>query len=403
MDSNGPAKKMAEVFKIDSHKADEVMRTLEMGWPWKFDKKVSDRQADRAARYLKNLGFQVELIPLLAQASPAVAPEVKPVPAAEPKGGRGPWRLEFLGNGGELFGITIVNLLLNTVTLGIYHFWAKTRVRRYLYEKTSFAGNRFSYHGTRKELFLGFFKFIAIAVVVFAGAYFMEAYLLFKGTSLAALEGAANWFSMIAVLSFPIFLVGAWRYRVSRTSWRGIRFSFRGERLEGWWVFMKGWFLTGLTLGLYYPFFAMHTQSFWRNKTFFGNSRMSFDGSGKDVFPRFLLALVLTIPTLGINWIWYKVYLQKYLWSHTSFEGGNFKFTATGWQMCGLLSFNFLILAFTLGLGFPWVTVRSQKFMADHLYLEGNIHLDEVVQAIKKSGAVGEGALDAFDVPLDVI
>ena len=35
--------------------------------------------------------------------------------------------------------------------------------------------------------------------------------------------------AVLAYAFFPIAMVGARRYRLSRTSWRGIRFSFRGR------------------------------------------------------------------------------------------------------------------------------------------------------------------------------
>ena len=46
----------------------------------------------------------------------------------------------------------IVNVCLTILTLGVYHFWGKAKVRRYLFSHTAFAGDRFAYHGTGKEL-----------------------------------------------------------------------------------------------------------------------------------------------------------------------------------------------------------------------------------------------------------
>jgi len=57
----------------------------------------------------------------------------------------------------------------------------------------------------------------------------------------------------------------------------------------------------------------------------------------------------------------------------------------------------------TVGLAYSWVVVRSRRFVADHLSLMGEVNLDQVVQEIKQSGTLGEGALEAFDVPLDII
>jgi uncharacterized membrane protein YjgN (DUF898 family) len=63
---------------------------------------------------------------------------------------------------------------------------------------------------------------------------------------------------------------------------------------------------------------------------------------------------------------------------------------------------NFLLLVCTLGLGYSWIAVRNQKFFTEHLTLKGDIDLDSVIQEMQQSDALGEEALDAFDVPVDI-
>ena len=63
---------------------------------------------------------------------------------------------------------------------------------------------------------------------------------------------------------------------------------------------------------------------------------------------------------------------------------------------------NFFIILFTLGLGYPWGMVRNQKFLTGNLTLAGNIELNRIVQEMKDSGAFGEEALDAIDVPIEI-
>ena len=74
--------------------------------------------------------------------------------------------LSFHGSGIELFKITIVNLLLTIVTLGIYYFWARTRMRQYVYAHVEFEDDRFVYHGTGKELLLGWLQAMAFLIIV---------------------------------------------------------------------------------------------------------------------------------------------------------------------------------------------------------------------------------------------
>src|SRR5262249_52995178 len=71
-------------------------------------------------------------------------------------------RPSFHGSGGTLFGIHVINALLTIITLGIYYFWAKTRVRRYLTSQTEIEGDRFAYHGTPRELLFGALKALLV-------------------------------------------------------------------------------------------------------------------------------------------------------------------------------------------------------------------------------------------------
>src|SRR4051794_10765484 len=55
--------------------------------------------------------------------------------------------------------------LLALITLGIYRFWGRTRVRRYVWSRISVGGDRLGYTGTGREMFLGFLR----VALLFAG------------------------------------------------------------------------------------------------------------------------------------------------------------------------------------------------------------------------------------------
>ena len=103
-----------------------------------------------------------------SHSAPAAPPPPPSAPAAREPGP--PWagaevhRLSFHGVGGTLFGIHIVNVFLTIVTLGIFYFWGKARVRRYLWSQMAIAGDRFAFHGTGREMLIGFLK----AMLLFA-------------------------------------------------------------------------------------------------------------------------------------------------------------------------------------------------------------------------------------------
>src|SRR6059058_299347 len=117
--------------------------------------------------------------------------------------------------GGNALGIHTVNILLTLVTLGFYRFWGKVNIRRYILSQTAFEGDRFGYHGTGKELLLGFVKALLfvglpIAAISWAGQ-------LTEDTLIQV--GARLLTSSLVMVFIPIAIVGARRYRLSRTSW----------------------------------------------------------------------------------------------------------------------------------------------------------------------------------------
>ncbi|WP_125179568.1 DUF898 family protein, partial [Leptospira ellisii] len=69
--------------------------------------------------------------------------------------------------GEELFLIYLKNIFFTIITIGIYYFWAKVNTQKFLFRHVSFRGQRFDYHGTGKENFIGFLKGMGI---VLAGA-----------------------------------------------------------------------------------------------------------------------------------------------------------------------------------------------------------------------------------------
>ncbi len=309
-----------------------------------------------------------------------------------PQGVHHTHQLSFWGSGGSLFGIHLVNLFLTLLTFGIYSFWAKVRVRAYLWSQTQFAADRLAYHGTGKELLRGFLR----AVVLFGIPYT----LLASGPELAGadatLQGAAGLLAGVLVLAFiPIAIVAARRYRLSRTSWRGIRFSFRGPTWNFIKVFLTGMLLNVLTLGAYYPFFDIKRQRYLTSHTYVGNRKFHFDGEAWGLVKYFLWAYLLTPFTLGLCWFWYTALKKRYFWEHTTLEGSRFHLTITGLSLFGLWFTNLLLLVFTAGLAWPWVVIRNIDFVVSNLTLQGPAHLDAILQDAQSATPTGEG-LDSF-------
>ncbi len=362
------AGKMAKVFRIDSDKASKIMQRLVEGKTWKFDRQVSDQQAKIVKKFLTELGFKVALDSDKALAPSEAGDQTTPEEVSASSPGTG---LDFHGDAMELFKIVFVNQVLTVFTLGIYYFWAKTKTRLYIYGATAFGGDRFSYHGTGKELFKGgmFFAGIVIGLVVLSA---VAAMVLGPGMG----EFVDGVVTLLIVLAFPALMVGAFRYRLSRTAWRTVRFSFRGERMDALKMYVIGTILTILTLGFYYPIFAVEMQKFWRGSAYFGNMPFQFSGEHKEIYGKYIIGIILTVITFGIYGFWLRAFLQQYYWSKTHLGKGAFHFDATGGEIFMLNLVNTLILVVTLGLGFAWVIVRNMKFLTEHLSLIGNIDVN---------------------------
>ena len=306
--------------------------------------------------------------------------------------------LVFYGSGGPLFGMFLHNTLLSILTAGIYSFWGKVRVRNYIWSKTVFEGDCFAYHGTGPELLVGFFKAV-----------------LFFGLPLALLTMIPRFLGSHGVLQFlpvltygavlvfiPVAMVGARRYRLGRTSWRGILFSFRGRTSDFVKLFLRGYFLSVITLGYYYPTFLTRRQDFLVSHSYFGNQKFDFDGDGRDLRKPYFTASLLLIPTLGIYWFWFLARKERFFWEHTAFEGLRFRSSVTGGRLLALNLGNLLLIVLTLGLAWPWVMIRKIRFAFGNVAIEGLLDPATIKQDPQAASATGEVLAGFMDAGFDL-
>ena len=139
-------------------------------------------------------------------------------------------RFKYSGGGKELLLIALKTGFLTLITLGIYRFWAKTKIRNFIWASASLDGDVFEYHGTGLEKFLGFLLAIVI-LALYLGA--IQAVLIFLGLNMFTEPTTqAQFFAQMGALYINIFAVSpmiafatyhARRDRMLRASWRGIR------------------------------------------------------------------------------------------------------------------------------------------------------------------------------------
>lgn len=276
--------------------------------------------------------------------------------------------LSFQGSGSQLFGIQIINLFLTMITLGLYYPWAKAAYLKYMYQSTEYGGSRFAFEGTGKEMFKGFIKAFLIIALMYAVLMGLAA----TQDQMLTLLGVLLFWSVGAVL-YPVVIHGSLRYRMARTTWRGIYFGYRGDLKTLVKMFVRDLILTIVTFGIYGAWLVMHMRNYTIKHIRFGNVSFDYEGSGGDFLILNLKGYFLTLLTLGIYVFWWQKDLINYWLENLRIKQGDkvihIQSSVSGSSMFGLLAVNMLIIVFTLGLGAPWATVRTFKYLFDNVTL----------------------------------
>ncbi len=217
-----------------------------------------------------------------------------------------PNKIVFDGDVGQITVIWLINALLNIPTLGIYSFWGKTRMRRYITGAFSVGGDRFAYLGTGKELFFGFLRALPILALVFAPFILSEFY--------EEANDMPLWLAFWTLLAIPSLLYFlqvarymALRYRLSRLSWRGIRGYMAGSAFAyGWYALWRG-FLNVITFGIMIPFSDIKKFEYQMNNARFGNLKAHYTGRGANIFGSFILSIMAGFGVLVVCMILFAI------------------------------------------------------------------------------------------------
>jgi len=301
-------------------------------------------------------------------------------------------KLFFHGQGSRYFGIWAVNVILTILTLGLYYPWAKAAIRKYIWNETELDGDRFVFHGTGREMFRGFIIAYGIIAMMFALTFFfpLGILLLYLGFILLA----------------PIAIFGAWRYRLSRTSWRGIYFSFRGKLSEFLKLYYKHLFFTIITFGIYGSWMRVAVMKYLFSHSQMGQYELDFEGEGSELFGINILGAILSVVTLYIYLPWYITNRFNFTINNTVVfhENGddNLKSSMEGSDTLMVMFTNILIVIFTLGIGFPWAIIRRYRLNIESVNIPDAVNLDALQQdADDYRDATGDDLVDILDMDLD--
>jgi uncharacterized membrane protein YjgN (DUF898 family) len=307
------------------------------------------------------------------------------------------YKLSFHGEGNQYFGIWIVNLLLTFITFGFYYPWARAAKLQYFYQETELDNSRFQFHGTGKEMFLGFIKLIGIIVTLLGSL----GLIMYFGSFLGVI--ALLIFFAIIICMVPFFLHGSAKYRASRISWRGVHFGYRGNLKELLEICLVGGFLTLITFRIYTSWMTCDIRRYMIGNLRFGNMQFRFKGQGIDLFKVHFVGIFLTAFTFGVYFFWYRKDLYNfYLDNIEARQDGRllrFRGNATGQGFLSLLVGNFFMTIFSLGLATPWASIRTMSYILHNAEIEGDFRPDELKQTESEyKDAMGDDLADIIDI-----
>lgn len=340
------------------------------------------------------------------------------------------FQVQFKGDAQTYFGIWIVNLMLSSVTFGIYSAWAKVRTKKYFAQNTTIDGRRFDYHATGKQILIG--RVIVVAALI-----------------LYSLLSAIPVVGIILALGFigvgPYLINRSLKFNARMTSFSGLRFGFDGTFWHALRVFLLYPVLCIFTLYLAWPFVARAQQRYYVKNHRYGTAQFDFE-SGVGPFYKalvfailwgvgiviaitvaffgpalasgqlfgeeaiwltsdvmtFVPVLVVIIAVLPAGFI-YRAYIRNAVYAAATVEGGHaFTSTVKPLALVGIAITNALAVMFSFGLMLPWAHVRMSRYLARNTYITVNGTLDAFVGAQEEHvGAFGDAFTDLEGIDVD--
>ncbi|MBV8062388.1 MAG: DUF898 domain-containing protein [Nevskia sp.] len=345
-----------------------------------------------------------------------------------------PLQLRFNGSGGEYFRIWIVNLLLSIVTLGIYSAWAKVRRLQYFYRNTELAGSSFEYHGSPLSILKG--RIVAIGLLL----------IYQNGFKVSPAVGVLSLLLLGAVL--PVLLRNSLRFRLHNSSYRGLRFRFKGTVAGAYETFLFGYLGSLFTGFLLAPLFHQRLKVYQHGNSWFGQTRFSFAARIGQFYGIYGRAVLLSLGALAAGIVlmvalsaalgglmphaagakpdlkrimpfiiggtllmylslllvvapYVNARLQNLIWNNTRLGEHRFEYRLSARRLFWIYLSNLLGVVLSLGFFAPWAMVRLARYRSECLTLVPAGSLDEfVADQSQEVGAIGEEAAGAFDIDI---
>ena len=346
---------------------------------------------------------------------------------------------QYRGTRGELFHLAIVTTLLTVITLGIYRFWAKTRIRKYIWSSVLGDGDAFEYTGTGLEKFLGFLVAIVV-LAVYLGV--IQMVLFFFGLSFVAepttpaevvMMVSVLYINLLAILPLIFYaFYRARRYKMARTRWRGVRFGME-QGAWGYALRASGYtILMFVSLGLLAPLANFKLEKYMMDRSWYGDAQFEQHGKWTALYgamKHIFIGAIILVAGAGIGaalqieallavgvfvgYIWlmvgglyYRVHSTRYFSANRTL-GEHISFTAeprTGEVLklviVGGLIIGAIILVITLIGGLAMASVMSALIQNDNFAMIGLITTVAIVLYLALLALIGALSLVFIVQPL---
>ena len=326
--------------------------------------------------------------------------------------------------------------LLSIPTLTLFRFWGRTQMRRRLWADTLVDGEPLEYTGKGSELFIGFLIGIVTVSLPLAVALLAVQVLVGSPPLLIAIV-LLIYIGLFLLIGTAVYL--ARRYQLSRTLWRGVRFSQSGSPL-GYGTATLGYlFLTFITLGWYAPVMRLRLARRMWSEASFGDTPFVWDESRRSssdpVWTSFALSwfgsliplvalgissaagadmaastdptgfivliylvLFLSLPPALLLGAWHEAVMQRRIARCLSVGDLKLSSAMSAKDQLSLIFGNIALVILTLGFGGMPAQMRVWRKSALRLRTEGALDYSKISQASSKGPASGEGMADALDL-----
>ena len=272
---------------------------------------------------------------------------------------------EFIGDRKHLFWILFKNSLLTVLTLGFYRFWGKTWVRRFYWGNTRVFGDSLEYTGRPVELLIGFL--IVLVILLPLGGLFGGIEFMAEGSPQTVQQALDIGYYVTLYMLIQIGFYRMWRFRLTRTTWRGIRFGMDGSSFAYLGLSIMWGVATVISLGLVFPWMRAKLIEYRMNHSRFGNTNFVFYMPMQDLWGLFIPWLVTYLVYLGaiISFVFYYWPELQFTWNLVT--AAETPKNLTVGMVTGYAAFFFLFLMFPIFL--VWYRVKELQFTINGIRL----------------------------------